>query len=91
MRVGSLLRKDEPCSGAHANGAGLVSAGLHWQASDSVRPDSIDHDILHTPGLLRQVAGRIESAQPFIVDAGRIVAVFIMRNPDKLASVPQCL
>ena len=43
------------------------------------------------PGLLRYVAGRIESAQSFIVDAGRIVAVFIMRNPDKLTSVPQCL
>jgi RNA polymerase sigma-70 factor (ECF subfamily) len=41
------------------------------------------------PGLLRYVGGKIESAQSFIVDAGRIVAVFIMRNPDKLTSVPQ--
>jgi RNA polymerase sigma-70 factor (ECF subfamily) len=39
--------------------------------------------------LLRYVGGKIESAQSFIVDAGRIVAVFIMRNPDKLTSVPQ--
>ena len=41
------------------------------------------------PGLLRYVDGKIESAQSFIVDDGHIVAVFIMRNPDKLTSVPQ--
>jgi RNA polymerase sigma-70 factor (ECF subfamily) len=37
------------------------------------------------------VGGKIESAQSFIVDQGRIVAVFIMRNPDKLTMVPQQL
>jgi RNA polymerase sigma-70 factor, ECF subfamily len=41
--------------------------------------------------VLRYVEGRLESAQSFIVDEGRIVAVFIMRNPDKLASVPQTI
>ncbi|MGH8856064.1 MAG: RNA polymerase subunit sigma-24, partial [Telluria sp.] len=43
------------------------------------------------PGLLRYVDGRLESAQSFIIDAGKIVAVFIMRNPDKLAAIPQTI
>ncbi|MFL6708090.1 MAG: RNA polymerase subunit sigma-24, partial [Massilia sp.] len=41
------------------------------------------------PGLLRYVGGKLESAQSFIVDGERIVAIFIMRNPDKLAALPQ--
>jgi RNA polymerase sigma-70 factor (ECF subfamily) len=41
------------------------------------------------PGLLRYVAGKLESAQSFIIDGGRIVAVFIIRNPDKLTTIPQ--
>jgi RNA polymerase sigma-70 factor (ECF subfamily) len=41
------------------------------------------------PGLLRYVQGKLESVQSFIFDNERIVAVFIMRNPEKLASVPQ--
>jgi RNA polymerase sigma-70 factor (ECF subfamily) len=41
------------------------------------------------PGLLRYVDGKIESAQAFSVEDGRIVAVFVMRNPDKLAALPQ--
>jgi RNA polymerase sigma-70 factor (ECF subfamily) len=40
------------------------------------------------PGLLRYVQGKLESVQSFIFDNERIVAVFIMRNPEKLASVP---
>ncbi|HAT30674.1 MAG TPA: RNA polymerase subunit sigma-24 [Janthinobacterium sp.] len=43
------------------------------------------------PGLLRYVAGRIESAQAFIFEGGRIVAVFAVRNPDKLGSAPQII
>jgi RNA polymerase sigma-70 factor (ECF subfamily) len=41
------------------------------------------------PGLLRYVQGKLESVQSFIVDQERILAVFIMRNPEKLAAVPQ--
>jgi RNA polymerase sigma-70 factor (ECF subfamily) len=37
------------------------------------------------------VQGKLESVQSFIVDQERIVAVFIMRNPEKLASIPQTL
>lgn len=38
--------------------------------------------------MLRYVEGKLESAR---ADAGRIVAAFIIRNPDKLASVPQSI
>lgn len=41
------------------------------------------------PGLLRYVDGKIESAQSFLIEGGKIAAVFVVRNPDKLAGVPQ--
>jgi RNA polymerase sigma-70 factor, ECF subfamily len=73
-------------------GAGRV-AGVYWSlenqnpAQVAYRPAVINGE----PGLLRYVGGVIESAQSFIIDEGRIVAVFIMRNPDKLTGVPQTI
>ncbi|MDD2176042.1 RNA polymerase sigma-70 factor [Acidovorax sp. D2M1] len=43
------------------------------------------------PGLLRYVDGRIESAQAFVTDGEHIVAIYTVRNPDKLASIPATL
>jgi RNA polymerase sigma-70 factor (ECF subfamily) len=40
------------------------------------------------PGLLRYVGGRLESAQAFVTDGQRIVAILVVRNPEKLAKVP---
>lgn len=74
------------------HGAGRV-AGVYW-ALEHQNPAQVVYRaalINGDPGLLRYVAGQIESAQSFIVDDGRIVAVFIMRNPDKLTSVPQSI
>lgn len=74
------------------HGAGRV-AGVYW-ALEHQFPEQVAYrqaTINGEPGLLRYVGGKLESAQSFIVDAGRIVAVFVMRNPDKLASVPQFL
>jgi RNA polymerase sigma-70 factor (ECF subfamily) len=74
------------------HGAGRV-AGAFWTLEHqfpgqvAYRPAFING----AAGLLRYVGGRLESAQSFIVDDGRIVAVFIIRNPDKLTSVPQTL
>lgn len=42
-------------------------------------------------GLLRYVDGQLESAQAFVTDGERIVAIYSVRNPDKLAGVPQRL
>ena len=72
------------------HGAGRV-AGVYWSlehqfpAKVSYRAALVNGE----PGLLRYVDGKIESAQAFIVDGGQIVAVFIMRNPDKLTALPQ--
>jgi RNA polymerase sigma-70 factor (ECF subfamily) len=43
------------------------------------------------PGLLRYVDGRLESAQAFVTDGGRIHAIYTVRNPDKLAAIPTAL
>jgi RNA polymerase sigma-70 factor (ECF subfamily) len=71
-------------------GAGRV-AGVYWSLEHKFPSQVVYRAALINgePGLLRYVGGKIESAQSFIVDAGRIVAVFIIRNPDKLASVPE--
>jgi RNA polymerase sigma-70 factor (ECF subfamily) len=72
------------------HGAGRV-AGVYWSLEHqfpsqvAYRPALINGE----PGLLRYVGGKIESAQSFVVEDGRIAAVFIVRNPDKLTSVPQ--
>ena len=74
------------------HGAGRV-AGVYWSLEHQYPQQVVYRAALvnGTPGLLRYVAGKIESAQSFIWDEGRIVAVFIMRNPDKLMSVPQAM
>ena len=73
-------------------GAGRV-AGVYWSV-EHVYPGRVAYRharVNGEPGLLRYVDGRIESAQSFIVDAGRIVAAFVIRNPDKLAGVPRTI
>jgi RNA polymerase sigma-70 factor (ECF subfamily) len=72
------------------NGAGRV-AGVYWSLEHQF-PNKVAYRtalVNGEPGLLRYVDGKIESAQSFIVDDGRIVAVFVMRNPDKLTAIPQ--
>jgi RNA polymerase sigma-70 factor (ECF subfamily) len=39
------------------------------------------------PGLLRYVDGQLESAQAVVTDGERIVAIYVVRNPDKLANI----
>ncbi|MFL6708987.1 MAG: RNA polymerase sigma-70 factor, partial [Massilia sp.] len=71
-------------------GAGRV-AGTFWSLEHQ-NPAQVVYRaarINGEPGLLRYVGGKLESAQSFIVDGERIVAIFIMRNPDKLAALPQ--
>ena len=72
------------------HGAGRV-AGVYWSLEHQFPSQVVYRPALVNgePGLLRYVGGKIESAQSFIVEEGRIVAVFIMRNPDKLTAVPQ--
>ncbi|HZV67139.1 MAG TPA: RNA polymerase sigma-70 factor [Telluria sp.] len=72
------------------HGAARV-AGIFWSLEHQF-PSQVAYRqalVNGEPGLLRYVAGKLESAQSFIVDGGRIVAVFIIRNPDKLTTIPQ--
>ena len=39
------------------------------------------------PGVLRYMDGQLESAQAFVTDGERIVAIYAVRNPDKLARI----
>ncbi|HEU4842842.1 MAG TPA: RNA polymerase sigma-70 factor [Burkholderiaceae bacterium] len=74
------------------HGAGRV-AGVFWSLEHQF-PSQVTYRMARIngePGLLRYVGGALESAQSFIVEEGRIVAVFIVRNPDKLAALPQWL
>ncbi|KFC68358.1 RNA polymerase sigma-70 factor [Massilia sp. LC238] len=71
-------------------GAGRV-AGVFWTLEHQF-PMQVSYKtalVNGEPGVLRYVQGKLESVQSFIVDEERIVAVFVMRNPDKLAAVPQ--
>lgn len=43
------------------------------------------------PGLVRYLDGRLESAQAFVTDGARIVAIYTVRNPDKLGGIPPLL
>lgn len=73
-------------------GAGRV-AGVFWTLEHKF-PTQVAYKIALVngePGVLRFVQGKLESVQSFIVDNERIVAVFIIRNPEKLVSVPQAL
>ncbi|MES2150542.1 MAG: RNA polymerase sigma-70 factor [Pseudomonadota bacterium] len=73
-------------------GAGRV-AGIFWSLEHAFPLQvAYRHALINgAPGLLRYVEGKLESAQSFIIDDDRIVAVFVMRNPDKLTSIPQCI
>lgn len=70
-------------------GAGRI-AGVFWSLEHQ-HPGCVRYRMARVngePGLLRYVNGRIESAQSFHIEDGRIAAVFVVRNPDKLAGVP---
>jgi RNA polymerase sigma-70 factor (ECF subfamily) len=74
------------------HGAGRV-AGSFWSL-EHMYPQQVTYRqarINGEPGLLRYVNGVLESAQSFLIDGDRIAAVFIVRNPDKLAGVPQTI
>jgi RNA polymerase sigma-70 factor (ECF subfamily) len=50
----------------------------------SYRPGLVNGE----PGILRYVSGQLESVQSFEIDGKRIVSIYTVRNPDKLARVP---
>jgi len=65
-------------------------ANLYWVLWKK-HPDRVVYRMAQVngeAGLLRYVDGRLESAQAFVTDGERIVAIYAVRNPDKLAGIP---
>lgn len=66
------------------------AAGVYWSVEHAF-PRQVTYRMARingAPGLLRYVDGSIESAQSFDFDDGRICAIYVVRNPDKLRNVP---
>jgi RNA polymerase sigma-70 factor (ECF subfamily) len=77
-----------PSFGKILEGAARI-AGLYWSIQHH-NPGQVQYRMARIngePGLLRYVDGVVESAQSFIVDDGRIVAIYVIRNPDKLTAI----
>ena len=74
------------------HGAGRV-AGVFWSLEHQYPRQVVYRAarINGEAGLLRYVEGKLESAQAFRIEQGRIAAIFIIRNPDKLRALPQTL
>lgn len=65
-------------------------ANLYWAVSRRHANWVVYHlaQINGEPGLLRYIDDQLESAQAFVTDGARIVAIYAVRNPDKLAGIP---
>ncbi|HEX7681949.1 MAG TPA: RNA polymerase sigma-70 factor [Trinickia sp.] len=59
--------------------------GRRWGAQAVYRHALINGE----PGFLRYVDGKLESAMAIATDGERIVGIYAVRNPDKLAHIPQ--
>lgn len=62
---------------------------LYWAHSLKLGP-RITYRIAQVngePGILRFIDGQLESAQAIVTDGERIVAFYVVRNPDKLARI----
>ena len=68
-------------------------ANLYWAQWRRLADEVVYRPVLLNgePGLLRYIHGRLESAQAFVTDGERIVAIYAIRNPDKLAGIPLTL
>lgn len=68
-------------------------ANLFWVGTRRFGPHmAYRHALINgEPGLLRYVDGKIESAMALTTDGERITGIYAIRNPDKLAHVPQSL
>lgn len=64
-------------------------ANLYWAQWRRLADQVVYRPVLLNgePGLLRYVQGRLESAQAMVTDGERIVAIYAIRNPDKLAGI----
>lgn len=68
-------------------------ANLYWALWRRMAEQVVYRPVLLNgePGLLRYVGGQLESAQAMVTDGKRILAVYAIRNPDKLTGLPLTL
>ncbi|HEY8521056.1 MAG TPA: RNA polymerase sigma-70 factor [Gammaproteobacteria bacterium] len=69
-------------------GSGRI-ANLYWAAQRRLG-ERVAYRIANVngaPGLLRFIDGRLESAQAIVTDGERVVAIYVVRNPDKLRAI----
>ncbi|MBQ5946436.1 RNA polymerase sigma factor SigJ [Massilia sp. ST3] len=70
-------------------GTGRV-AGLYW-AVEHAFPERVVYKMACVngePGLIRYIDGKLDSVQSFCIDEGKISRIYVVRNPDKLQSIP---
>ena len=79
-----------PSFGKILRGAHRI-ANLYWVLWRRLAPQIVYRiaQVNGEPGVLRYVDGQLESAQAVVTDGERIVAIYAVRNPDKLAGIPQ--
>ena len=77
-----------PSFGQVMRGADRI-ANLYWAVALRDENDASYRlaQINGEPGVLRFFGGRLESAQAFVTDGERIVSIYTIRNPDKLARI----
>ena len=77
-----------PSFGQVIRGADRI-ANLYWAVTlrDENQASYRLAQINGEPGVLRFFGGRLESAQAFVTDGERIVSIYTIRNPDKLARI----
>ena len=77
-----------PSFGQVLQGADRVT-NLYWAVGKRTENHAVYRiaQINGEPGLLRFFDGRLESAQAFVTDGERIVSIYTVRNPDKLARI----
>lgn len=68
-------------------------ANLFWVTGRRFGPQLVyRHALINgEPGVLRYVDGKLESAMALATDGERITGIYAIRNPDKLAHIPQSL
>src|SRR5438270_1930245 len=98
--IRALLADDVEAIGDGGGKAAAIAGGLHggdrvtnlyWAQALRLGPRMQYRlaTINGEPGILRYFDGQLESAQAFATDGERIVGIYVVRNPDKLARIVQ--
>jgi RNA polymerase sigma-70 factor (ECF subfamily) len=100
IAIRALLHDDAEAIGDGGGKASAIAGGLHgaeritnlyWANFLRFGP-RLEYRMVNIngePGLLRYLDGQLEMAQAIVTDGERIVAMYSVRNPDKLTQIPR--